>query len=156
DLVHSAHRVSPEVRALPSATGKVAGVNPVPLQHRPFVTPGPPAGPDQVLQSSPGTSLNALPSTGFPGVGFNGAYPPDPNLSVSDTQIVQTTNVQFAVYNKSGALLKGPTEINALFANLGGQCSSINGGDPIVLWDKIAHRWLISQLAYNNNFTTNS
>jgi hypothetical protein len=45
---------------------------------------------------------------GFDGVAFNSYYPPDANISVSPTQIVQTTNVQLAVYDKTGGLLKGP------------------------------------------------
>jgi Bacterial Ig-like domain (group 3) len=154
---YATHAVSPEVRSLPNAPGRVSGVSEVPLIHRPsFVPPGPQPSADQALQESPGTSLSATSGTGFDGVEFNGYYPPDPNISVGDTQIVQTTNVQFAVYDKSGTLLKGPVNMNTLFTNLGGQCASTNGGDPIVLWDKIAHRWLISQLAYNSNFTQNS
>jgi hypothetical protein len=88
-------------------------------------------------------------------VPFNGYYPPAANLSVGDTQIVQTTNVQFTVYAKTGTLLKGPVAMNTFFANLGGLCSSTNGSDPIVLWDKIKKRWLISQLAYTSNLRTN-
>ncbi len=30
-------------------------------------------------------------------------------------------------------------------------CASVDGGDPIVLYDKIDQRWIISQLAYNSS-----
>jgi len=152
----SAHVVSPEVRSLPLAPGKVSQVTNVPLLHRPsFVPPGPPSGPDAARQTTSGPSLATTSGSGFDGVLFNGIYPSDSNLSVSPKQIVQTTNVQFAVYNKTGTLLKGPVALDSLFSGLSNLCGSNNGGDPIVLWDKIANRWLISQLAYNNNFTSN-
>lgn len=148
------HVVSPPVESLPQAPGTVGGVTQIPLFHRPsFLPSGQAPATDQALQAAPGSTLSASSGTGFAGIGYNGYYPPDPNLSVGATQIVQTTNVEFAIYDKAGNLLKGPVLINSLFGGLGGLCASTNGGDPIVLWDKIAGRWLISQLAYNSSFT---
>jgi hypothetical protein len=156
DVKPAAHTVSPEVRSLPEAAGRVGQVVEIPIQRRPsFVPGGGPQAADPVLQTTTGSTLSTSSGTSFDGVSFNGYYPPDPNLSVSDTQIVQTTNVQFAVYDKTGIPLKGPVAINSLFSSLGGLCGSTNGGDPIVLWDKIQHRWLISQLAYTSNFNKN-
>src|SRR5262252_6435617 len=34
-------------------------------------------------------------------------------------------------------------------------CETNDGGDPIVLFDRQAHRWFISQLEYNSNFSSN-
>jgi hypothetical protein len=86
-------------------------------------------------------------------VGPGGAFtvasaPPDTNASVGDTQVVQTVNSSFAVWNKStGAIQFGPALIRTLFTGFPGQCSIRNDGDPIVLYDKLAKRWLISQFA---------
>jgi hypothetical protein len=77
---------------------------------------------------------------------------------VGDTQIVETVNVDYAVYDKTtGEQLQSPTPIHAIFAAAGGSsvCASVDGGDPIVLFDKIDHVWIISQLAYNMSFSSN-
>jgi hypothetical protein len=85
-----------------------------------------------------------------------GAVPPDTNGAVGGTQFVEVTNFDYAVYNKtSGKLLLSPTRMNVIFSGFGGLCESTNGGDPVVLWDKLANRWLITQLAYNGGFTSN-
>jgi hypothetical protein len=157
NVTRAGFAVSPEVRSLPLAPGRVGELNETPLLHRPsFVPSASVAGPDVALQTTAGSALSTVPGAGFDGVLFNGYYPPDGNISVSDTQIVQTTNVQFAVYDKAGTRLSGPSELRSLFGGLSNTlCGTTNGGDPIVLWDKIAHRWLISQLAFNNNFSSN-
>ncbi len=72
--------------------------------------------------------------------------PPDPNLSVGDTQVVQWINSIYAVYDKTtGALVAGPIAGNALWAGFGGECQTLNEGDIIAQWDKAAHRWLMAQ-----------
>ncbi len=72
--------------------------------------------------------------------------PPDPNLSVGDTQVVQWINVIYAVYDKgTGDLEAGPFAGNALWAGFGGECENFNEGDVIAQWDKAAHRWFLAQ-----------
>jgi hypothetical protein len=78
------------------------------------------------------------------------AIPPDTNGSVGSTQFVEITNVVLEVFDKTtGQVLLAPTLINAIWKGFGGLCESTNGGDPVVLWDKLAQRWFVSQLAYN-------
>jgi hypothetical protein len=60
--------------------------------------------------------------------------------------------VQFAVYNKSGATLAGPTNILNIFSPLGGLCSSTYG-DPVVLYDRPADRWVLSIIGNNGSST---
>jgi hypothetical protein len=155
EILPAVHTVSPEVRTMPDAAAHVGAVVETPLQHRPSFLPGGAAAPDPVVQTNAGSPLATSSGAGFDGIAFNGYYPPDANISVSPTQIVQTTNVQLAIYDKAGTLLKGPLSLSTLFAGLNNLCSTTNGGDPIVLWDKISGRWLISQLAFTNNFRTN-
>src|SRR5690348_8676568 len=116
---HTAHVVSDEARSLPSAPAHVGSVNETPSQHRPsFVPSGVPGAPDPALQKTPGSALATTSGNGFDGVLFNGYYPADPNLSVGQNQIVQTTNVEFSIYDKSGTLLKGSVLYTTLFSNL--------------------------------------
>jgi hypothetical protein len=83
----------------------------------------------------------------FPGVNCNCA-PPDPNGEVGLTQYVQMVNEGFQVFNKStGASEYGPASIQSLWSGFGGVCQSNGWGDPIVLYDQIANRWIISQFA---------
>ena len=60
---------------------------------------------------------------GFPNFNITGA-PPDTNMAVGDTQIVQWVNVQFAVFDKSGTLLAGPIDGSNLWSSLGGECAN--------------------------------
>ena len=83
----------------------------------------------------------------FPGVACNCA-PPDTNGEVGATQYVQDVNVGFQVFNKStGASVFGPVDIATLWQTLGGTCFNFGDGDPVVLYDQIANRWVITQFA---------
>src|SRR5579859_97722 len=90
----------------------------------------------------------------FEGVGnLNGVLPPDTNMAVGPNDIVQTTNFSFAVYNKQGSALLGPETMGTLWQGFGGQCDpavdpAANGGDPVVVYDEQANRFIITQLAY--------
>jgi hypothetical protein len=72
--------------------------------------------------------------------------PSDANGDVGADYYVQWSNKGFKTFRKSdGALVAGPIAGNAIWAGFGGPCESANGGDPIVLYDHLAHRWLFSQ-----------
>jgi hypothetical protein len=93
-----------------------------------------------------GTSFEGL-GAGQYGFIITGA-PPDTNGSVGATQYVQWVNTSFAVFNKTtGALVVGPTAGNTLWSGFGGGCQNNNDGDPIVLYDKQAQRWIFSQFS---------
>ena len=77
----------------------------------------------------------------------NGVAPPDTEGDVGPNHYVQWVNLSLAIWNKSGTLLFGPVDGNTLWASLGGACYNNNDGDPIVLYDRLADRWLISQFA---------
>jgi subtilisin-like proprotein convertase family protein len=71
--------------------------------------------------------------------------PPDTVGDVGPTQYVQATNLLFRVFNKSGTALTPPRPISFLFTALGGRCATIDDGDPIILYDSFADRWIITQ-----------
>jgi hypothetical protein len=87
--------------------------------------------------------------------------PPDTNGAVGASQYVQMVNVTIAVYSKrDGALQLGPAPIHSLWRGFGGLCENggesefySDGGDPIVLYDRMANRWMVSQLQYDETFT---
>jgi hypothetical protein len=81
-------------------------------------------------------------------VGLGQVNPPDTNADVSFTQIVETVNSSFRVYNKSGVPLTPVIKQSQLFAALGGQCAKTDPGDPIVLYDRMADRWQVSQFNF--------
>jgi hypothetical protein len=116
------------------------------LPNRPG-TPGTPA-PDPVWQDTApvvGTGTTLLHFEGINNV--NGVLPPDTNGDVGPNHYVQIVNLSFAIWDKNGNKLYGPANTNTLFAGLGGACETTNDGDPIVLYDHLANRWLISQFA---------
>lgn len=108
---------------------------------------GKPRVPDALVQPEAGRTPVPLLSVG--GIGATGAVPPDPIGDVGPNHYVQMVNTKFAIFNKSGVLLSGPTNINLLFAGLGAgnQCVLNDDGDPVVLYDRLADRWLLSQFA---------
>ena len=101
---------------------------------------------DSVLQKEVRPFVSATQGIDFDGISSPGYAPSDSNMAIGPNHIVETVNVQFAVYNKSGATLAGPTNILSLFTPLGGECAANTYGDPVVLYDRPADRWLISYI----------
>src|SRR6266480_4033161 len=106
------------------------------------------------MQTFLGRVLSAPTPTGVSwdgvGVGLAGfvpsSNPPDTNGRVGAKQYVQWNNTSFAVFNKAtGALLYGPAAGNTLFQSLGGACATHNDGDPVVAYDILSGRWILSQ-----------
>ncbi len=121
--------------------------------HRPKPLPLHGSAPtnDPVVQAAPG-GFAASTVGGFEGLGaanYDVIYaPPDTTGAVGKTQYAQFVNVAYAVFDKNtGAKLLGPINGNVLFAGFGGPCEANNDGDPIVLYDKAADRWLLTQFS---------
>jgi hypothetical protein len=71
--------------------------------------------------------------------------PPDPIGEVGPNHYVEMVNLVFAVYDKSGNLLSGPTQLGDLWAGFAiDDCTDLSG-DPVVLYDHLTDRWLLSQ-----------
>jgi len=114
------------------------------------------AVPDAALQELSLPNVNATLGLNFEGLGLGQygfvllAAPPDTNGAVGATQYVQWVNLEFAVFNKNtGAIIGSPASGNSLWAGFGGPCQADNSGDPIVQYDKIANRWILTQFAVN-------
>jgi hypothetical protein len=90
------------------------------------------------------------PLVSFEGVdNRNGKVPPDSNGDVGPQHYVQWVNLSLAVFDKAGNLLYGPVDGNTIWQGFGGICETHNNGDPIVLHDPLADRWVLSQLAFD-------
>ena len=152
EVGQAAHAVSPPVRNMLSNRPGAAQKREKPI----LALPLPPGReqPDPVTQSAAGPRVNTTAGLSFAGVG-DGDYgfvpdsaPPDPNLAVGATQVVQWVNESFAVFDKAtGGLISGPISGNTLFSSLGGGCATNNDGDPIAQYDKAANRWVLTQFS---------
>ena len=140
-------RVRDVVPHVPRA--KRSGHPPLPLRP----TPPKRQQPDAALQLS--TPLVAAPPALFNFEGVNNVdavMPPDTNGDIGPNHYVQWVNTTFAVYDRAGNVLYGPAAGSTIWDGFGGPCESQNDGDPIVLYDHLADRWLMSQFALPNNF----
>jgi hypothetical protein len=106
---------------------------------------------DPVVQAAPGAEAAPAAIVNFEGISnVNSVLPPDPNGDIGPGHYVQTVNLSFAIYSRTGDLLYGPAALNTLWSDFDGVCRTSNNGDPIVLYDALADRWMISQFALPN------
>jgi hypothetical protein len=70
---------------------------------------------------------------------------PDTNGAVGATQYFQWVNTQFEVFDKtSGASVYGPVDASTIWAGFP-PCNSTDDDDVVVVYDKIANRWVLEQ-----------
>lgn len=108
---------------------------------------------DPVLQKSyPATRGISGPVVNMDGVGnVNGVVPPDTDGDVGPNHYFQMINLSFAIWDKQGVLLYGPVDNSTLWSGFIGPWTGTNDGDPIVLYDELADRWMASQFAVNTS-----
>src|SRR5262245_20371814 len=147
--VSSKNDVSPPLREIPPKVG----LQPRHLQREPEGMPSEVRTQfDPVVQKSLAPEAMPSPVLNFDGVPFPGVScncaPPDTDGEVGSTQYVQMVNEAIQVFDKtSGASVLGPISIDTLWSGFGGVCETSGHGDPIVLYDQIANRWVVSQFA---------
>jgi len=71
--------------------------------------------------------------------------PPDPNGEVGPNHYVEMVNLAFAIFDKSGNLLLGPVDTGTLWSGFPVADCTDPSGDPVVLYDQFADRWLLTQ-----------
>jgi hypothetical protein len=156
--------VSKPVRSLPPLSGLAAGTEGwgIMKEVRPETELGgsaekPFAG-DGALQGNAATAVFGTAAISGPSLTFEGVSnednfniyggrvnPPDPNAAVGPNHIVEIANLIFAVYDKAGNKLAGATAIGELWANFAVPDCDDTSGDPVVLYDRQADRWILSQ-----------
>ncbi len=78
--------------------------------------------------------------------------PPDTVGDVGPNHYVQMVNSSIGVWDKNGAVLVPQVDINSLWSD-GTLCETQNAGDPVVLYDRMADRWMITQFNHTNSST---
>jgi len=92
------------------------------------------------------------PLVGMEGVGnVNGVMPPDTDGDVGPDHYFQMINLSFAIWDKQGTKLYGPVNNSTLWQGFVGPWTGTNDGDPVVLYDEVADRWLATQFAVNTS-----
>ncbi len=101
---------------------------------------------DPVVQARHPKSAMPAPILTFEGIGnVSGVLPPDPVGDIGPSNYVEAVNLRFQVFDRAGTPLTAPAKISTLFAAIGGAAATYDDGDPIVCYDQLADRWLISQ-----------
>ena len=110
---------------------------------------------DPLVQTWNGAETMPAPLQSFDGQpNVMGYLPPDTQGDVGPNHYVQWVNVTLGVFSKTGEILLQPVAGNTLWQGMNGPCDNCNDGDPIVLYDRYADRWLISQFVLPNISTT--
>ena len=88
------------------------------------------------------------------GLGFSGAVPPDPVVDVGPSYVIQATNTGsgsvYNIYDKSDGTLEVASLSMQDLASNGSDCAQ-GAGDPIVLYDEAASRWMLSEFSEFGN-----
>jgi hypothetical protein len=106
-----------------------------PLQPEEVVTPAAPA--PAALVSFKGLDFST----------WGAGWPPDTVGDVGPNHYIQAVNTSIAIYNKTGTQLAAFT-YDTLFGGTGTACDNSNQGDPTVIYDPLADRWLVSDFAF--------
>ncbi|GAG38538.1 unnamed protein product, partial [marine sediment metagenome] len=111
-------------------------------------TNGLPATVDPALQLELGDVNMPATITNWEGISATGVLPPDTDGQVGPYHYVQIVNApsvgsQVRIWNKSGAQLYN-FGLSSLWPS-GDPCDSYAYGDPVVLYDQLADRWLLTQ-----------
>ncbi len=117
--------------------------------------------PEPVPAIDPALDGNPSPEAGTTFLNFdglnnrNGVLPPDTVGDIGPNHYVQMVNLSLQIWsinrsNNTATSVYGPDNSNAIWAGFGGACQTENDGDPIVLYDQAADRWLVSQFALPN------
>lgn len=154
--------VSPELDSLPQSA---PGIGKPVLRKKPPNIPAGPVGADpegeaaQDALAAKDRAVEPGARTPAPVLNFQGqsntcaCSPPDTTGDAGPNHYVQLVNATgLAIYNKAGIILAGyPKQLNALWSTTPGNCDSGNRGDPNVLYDELADRWLLSQFFESGN-----
>jgi hypothetical protein len=71
--------------------------------------------------------------------------PPDPVGDVGQHHYVAMVNLAFAIYSKTGTLQYGPADIGSLWQGFAVDDCTDPSGDPIVIYDELSNRWIMTQ-----------
>ncbi len=107
---------------------------------------------DPVRQLEPeGVTFSTSVLVSFPGIPFTGATPPDTVGDVGPNHYIQMVNAsRFAIWDKQGGVLVPSTDLSDLWTGGSSPCQD-GDGDPIVQYDDLADRWLMTEFDPSGN-----
>ncbi len=108
---------------------------------------------DPVLQGANKNNAHAptTPIRNFDGINNTySVYPPDTQGDVGPNHYVQVVNKGFQIWDKTGTSLYGPANLSTIWSGIPSPWNGTNNGDPIVLYDQAANRWIIAQFSLPN------
>jgi len=89
-----------------------------------------------------------------------GCSPPDDQGDVGPSHVFHWVNTDFIIFDKAGNKVYPAAAASAAgntiwsgFAGGQSQCANTNRGDPLVYYDQLSNRWLVSQFAFATSFT---
>ena len=120
-----------------------------------------PGGIDPLAERSIGSpSAFAQPKASTDGTPVDPSFrvaPPDTTGDVGPNHYVQWVNLRYSIYTLTRGvgneitafnLVAGfPKQGNVVWQGFGGRCQTDNSGDPIVQYDQLADRWVLTQFA---------
>jgi len=131
----------------------------IPPSDRPELEP-PSLGPsvpsrDTTVQSTAPLANAPAPTLTFAGLdktNWGNGWPPDTNGDVGPTVYVQAVNTSIGIFRKSDGVRLSAFTFSTLFsaAATGTPCDTSSNGDPVVLYDALANRWIVSDLSWSN------
>ena len=68
--------------------------------------------------------------------------------AIAAPEKVKAGDIPTTTFGKTGVKLLGPVRISQLWSGFGGLCETNGAGDPVVLYDQLADRWVISEFAF--------
>ncbi len=118
----------------------------------------PPLDRDPLLERQAGERMSGLqrafttPDNNFSAQGFTGVNPPDTVGDIGPNYFIQSINggggALYTIYDKTnGALVAGPTAMDSLGS---GSCAG-GLGDPVVVYDTLANRWVLAEFSGSGN-----
>ena len=150
------HDVSPPLGQIPPAAQQKMPSNEREQGHKPHIVPGS-QDTDTVVQFFGGPQLDSDPHSQFRRYQLRDLglrmLPPDTNGEVGPNHYVQIVNTAYEVFNKNGTVAAPAVPINTLWTTFGGACATHNDGDPVVNYDQLADRWVITQFTSSAPFT---
>jgi hypothetical protein len=94
----------------------------------------------RVVSITPDITFNGNSQADNNALGF-GVLPADPVMAAGPNNIVQMVNLCHSVFDKLGNRISGPTKFSSIAPG------ATNNGDPIVLYDNLADRWILMQFS---------
>ncbi|MCB0644244.1 MAG: hypothetical protein KDC44_21520, partial [Phaeodactylibacter sp.] len=90
------------------------------------------------------TNDQVEPFVNYNGIGYSNVVPPDPSVAVGKNHVVQMVNATLIeIYDKEGNVVMNEFSANSLWNSTGFQ----SAGDPVILYDHDADRWMITEFA---------